>query len=534
MPDDDDAASVRPPHEPSAPAVPRGRRRLTSYSPLVPVLIFVGIALAVAVPRLLLPEGSLRTAILLLAGTAVVLLAYWRFPKPALLAFALFVLFYDTFAHWLGAPVRSFDEAALPVLMIAGALRTRPWRVKWIDRFRDGAILAVVILGVAASLANGVFLVVWLPALFLMLKGIGFFYLVLWHHFDDRDIRQATLTVLAFGAAVLALGFLEAVSPPAFRYVFNLPSTIDARGQLPGVESIFVFPVIFAWFMALVAMFLFAYYVVLRRLWMLVLAALFGAGMFLSGRRRAIIGLGFALVGGLAAQFRRGTSRAALVRIWVPIGVAALVLAIVFAPGLKTLYDRTVQEWLYAPAAPAPQVPGPGGIDWVDGNPRLLLYEVSADIATSEFPLGAGLGRFGSPMSRIIFSPLYQEYGLDRIWGLTPQFAAYVTDTFWPHVLAEIGVFGVVAYAIFLIALGLSLWRATRRVTSPILHAFCLGAWMLYLHSLVESVASSMYESPPRMYLAFGAMAIALVLSRGAGQIVTTSVETPPDQLSSK
>ncbi|MGI8929544.1 MAG: hypothetical protein ACR2H0_08810, partial [Candidatus Limnocylindrales bacterium] len=135
----------------------------------------------------------------------------------------------------------------------------------------------------------------------------------------------------------------------------------------------------------------------------------------------------------------------------------------------------------------------------------------------------AGLGRFGSPMSRVEFSPLYQQYGLDRIWGLTPEFPAYVTDTFWPHILGEIGVVGVLAYVVFLGALGWSVWKATRRVVSPYLHAFCLGAWMVFLHALVESLASSMYESPPRIYLAFGAIGIALALSRAAGRIVTAT-----------
>jgi O-antigen ligase len=106
-----------------------------------------------------------------------------------------------------------------------------------------------------------------------------------------------------------------------------------------------------------------------------------------------------------------------------------------------------------------------------------------------------------------------------------------VTDTFWPHILGEIGVFGLLAYGLFLGALGWSVWKATRRVVAPYLHAFCLGAWMVFVHALVESLASSMYESPPRIYLAFGAIGIALALSRAAGRIVTTAApsagETP-------
>ena len=44
------------------------------------------------------------------------------------------------------------------------------------------------------------------------------------------------------------------------------------------------------------------------------------------------------------------------------------------------------------------------------------------------------------------------------------------------------------------------LWHAARRLTAPYLLAFALGAWMIYLNSLAESLASSMYESPPRIW----------------------------------
>jgi hypothetical protein len=481
-------------------------------------------AAVVAIIGVVVPAGPKGPAILI-SGAIIVALAYLWLPKPALLAFALFILFYDTFARWFGATVRSYDEAVLPGLLLLAMWRTKPWRDRaWIEPVRDGAILLVVVFGIVASLLNGVPANIWILGLLLMLKGIVFLYLVLWHHFDDRDVRQASVAVLAVGVAVLVLAFLEALNVAAFRSILGLPATPDVRGQLPGLESIFVFPVLFAWFMAFVAIFLFSNYIVLRRWWMLAGAVLFGAAMFLSGRRRAIVGLALALVAGLVAQIRRGVSRRSVLRLWMPVGIAALVLAIFFAPGLQTLWTRTVNEWLLAPPAPAPQNGGP--IQYVNGNPRLLLYQTSVDIATTEFPFGVGLGRFGSPMSRLEFSPVYAQYGLDRIWGLTPDFPAYVTDTFWPHVLGEIGVLGLGAYIVFLASLGVSLWRSTRRMSAPILLAFCLGAWMVYVNALAESLASSMYESPPRIYLVFGAIGIALVLSRNAGRIITEGSTT--------
>jgi len=496
-------------------------RRFDRYNPLIPLAIFAAIALVVAIVGTVVPPGP-KTPAIAISGAILMALAYLWMPKPALLGFALFILFYDTLARWFGATVRSYDEAVLPVLVLLALWRTKPWRNRtWVEPVRDGAILLVVVLGIVASLVNSVPANIWILGLLLMLKGIVFLYMVLWHHFDDRDVRQASVAVLAVGILVLVFAFLEALNVTAFRSILSLPLATDVRGQLPGLASVFVLPVLFAWFMAFVAIFLFSYYIVMRRWWMLVGAVLFGAALFLSGRRRAIVGVALALVAGLTAQVRHGVSRRSVLRLWLPVGVAVLALAIVFAPGLQTLWTRTFNEWFDAPPAPAAQDGGP--IQFVNGNPRLYLYQTSLQIATTEFPLGVGLGRFGSPMSRLEFSPVYAEYGLDRIWGLTPQYPNYVTDTFWPHILGETGVLGLGAYLVFLASIGVSLWRSTRRVSAPVLLAFCLGAWMIFINALAESVASSMYESPPRIYLVFGAIGIALVLSRNAGRIVTGS-----------
>lgn len=497
----------------------------TAAQPLLVAGIAAVLLGVVAVASLGAP-AALRGPVTAAAGAFVVLAAFLIAPKPTMLVFALFVLFYDTLARWLHPGVRQIDEVVIPAMFAISLWRTKPWRRGLIEPVRDGAMALVVLLGVTASVVNAVPPGVWLVALLLMLKGVAFLYIVMWHDFTIDDVRLFVMSVFAVAAAVLVLGFAEALSQTAFRQFFNLPTPTDVRGQLPGIESIFVFPVLFSWFMTFAAIFLFSYYLVFRRLWLLVAALVVSAGMFLAGRRRAIVGLVVALVGGLVAQLRGGVSRRTLVRLWLPVGGVALVLAIVFLPGLTRLYNQTIQEWLLAPPPPAPQEPGPGGIEYVQGNPRLLLYQTSVTLAVEHFPLGAGLGRFGSPMSRVDFSPVYAEYGLDRIWGLTPAFPAYVTDTFWPHVLGEIGVIALGAYVVFLGALGVAVWRSTRRVAAPFLHAFCLGAWMLFLHALVESVASSMYESPPRIYLTFGAIGVALALSRAAGRIFTA--DEPP------
>lgn len=492
--------------------------RLASTHLIAPLLLGSALIAGLVLASLLAPPIWRSTA-QLATGTVIVLAAFTRWPKPTLLVFALFVLFYDSIGRWLGPGVRQLDETIIPGLVVIAAWRQKPWRRELIQPIRDGAVVALIALAVVSSLANAVPLQVWLVSLLLMAKPIGFLYVVLWHDYQLADIRQATFAVLGVGIAVMLAGAAELVVGPQFRAALQLSANADVRGQLPGISSVFLFPVLFSWFGAFVSIGLLAYYIVFRRLWLLIGAMLFGMGVFLSGRRRAIAGIVVGLVGGLLVDLRLAVSRRRLLRLWAPVAVGALVLAIVFLPGLTELARRTVNELTRVELAvpePVDDIQGQG--NWyVQANPRVVLYLASADIAADHFPLGAGLGRYGSPMSRIQFSPLYSEYGLDRIWGLTPQMDAFVTDTFWPHLLGETGVFGLAAYLVFMSALLVGLWRAAHAPLDPYLRAFCLAAWMVFLHALVESLASSMFESPPRIYLLFGSAAMALALLRAAG-----------------
>ena len=252
---------------------------------------------------------------------------------------------------------------------------------------------------------------------------------------------------------------------------------------------------------------------VLRRWWLLVGAFLFSIGTILAGRRRAIAGVAAALIGGLAVSIRNGRSWSASLRAWWPVGAAVLLLAAVFLPSLVGLVGGTFD---------ASPTPGLGSTD-----ARTALYTTSVLIARDDFPIGAGLGRFGSGVSRDPYSPVYARYGLDQIDGLSPQHSSYVTDTFWPRILGETGVIGLVALIVFTLVLSVQVWRAARFAHhDALIRAFLLGTWMVWLEALAETLASSMFDSPPRIYLLFGAVAVALSIAR---QHVADGGEQPPE-----
>lgn len=80
---------------------------------------------------------------------------------------------------------------------------------------------------------------------------------------------------------------------------------------------------------------------------------------------------------------------------------------------------------------------------------RPALYYTSIEIFKDYFPFGSGLGTFASYASGIYYSPLYSDYGIDKVFGLSIDDFSFVSDSFFPS-LAQFGVFGVYLFFLFL------------------------------------------------------------------------------------
>ena len=65
------------------------------------------------------------------------------------------------------------------------------------------------------------------------------------------------------------------------------------------------------------------------------------------------------------------------------------------------------------------------------------------------------------------------------------------------------GVIGLIAYLGFMATLGWMLWFEVRREDGLVLRTFRLAAGMVFAQAILESAASSMFYSPPRVYLVY-------------------------------
>jgi len=468
---------------------------------LLVALWAVAIILSVA-----LPGGEVRRYGVPLAAALLVAGTYLRRPGEAVFGLALFVMFYETTAWFVGNPIKRIDEFSILLLVPIALWRGMPaWRAWWWWP-REAAIGLAVVMGILSSVVAGVPLGVWVPALLLLGKAIAFFYVVLLSRVTPREASAGLWVVVAAGMLVVALGFFEFLDPAGFQRALGMNEYVKLRSENVVVKSLFVHPALFGYFTAFVSLLLLARYLVTRRLRWLVLSLLVGTGPFLSARRRAILALAAGAFAALVASPRMFRDLRELTRTWAPAATGGLVLVVLFLSLLTGLYELTWDRYLNPPSAVPSASPGLPGIEDPVGEgenrrARFALYDGSFRIAADYFPLGGGLGRYGSWMSRVEYSPLYEDYGLSTIRGLRPESPSSATDTFWPQILGELGAVGFLGYATFMVLLGWMLWREAGRDDGAELRILRLAAGMVFAQALIESGASAMYHSPSRVYL---------------------------------
>ena len=432
-------------------------------------------------------------------AAAVVLLtaAFLLAPVKAISIFAAFMLVIETLVPYAGTDLRYADEVFVAIASFITVVSRRHVIVAGLVPVRDGAVVVLVVAAVASSLTSGVALVVWLPGVPLLIKGLAVFYIVRFHHVTGPDVRWILRMWLVLASVLLVGGLVEFAAAVA-----GGASDHEAtRGGIPVVSSVFYHPQLFGWLAATAALFLIAHYVVFRRWWMLALALLFSIGVILSGRRRSILGVAGGVAAGVIVQLA-GRGRSERAKVWLGPILGVAVIAIAFMPVLTGLYALTWSGYV-DPVTGGRSTPSYAADGSANQTPaRIALYQGSLEIARDHFPLGVGLGRYGSWISRIHYSDVYRQYGLDRVYGLSPANPQFITDTFWPQILGETGVVGLAAYAAFLGWVGFRLiLLAQRPALPPPARALVLATGMVFAQTLVESVASVILVSPSQAYL---------------------------------
>lgn len=128
---------------------------------------------------------------------------------------------------------------------------------------------------------------------------------------------------------------------------------------------------------------------------------------------------------------------------------------------------------------------------------RYQLLITSISIAKKSFPVGTGFGTFGSYMSAIHYSPVYQIYGISNVHGLIEGATYFTSDSFWPMILGETGIVGLIAIVIIIIRMLKELQKI-----KPIDLALYAGGLICMSYMLIISMAESAFVNPIAIPLA--------------------------------
>lgn len=84
----------------------------------------------------------------------------------------------------------------------------------------------------------------------------------------------------------------------------------------------------------------------------------------------------------------------------------------------------------------------------IDDSARATLLRTSVNIANDYLPFGTGFATFGSNFSAYPYSPVYEEYNIQNIYGLSEDNTGFISDSFWPMILGQFGYIGLISYVI--------------------------------------------------------------------------------------
>lgn len=148
-----------------------------------------------------------------------------------------------------------------------------------------------------------------------------------------------------------------------------------------------------------------------------------------------------------------------------------------------------------------------------DTSARTVFYLTSIIIAKDNFPFGVGLGRFGGPISANPYSPVYYQYGITNINGLEPDNPLMINDTFWPMILGESGVLGVVSYCAILWVIFDFLFKINT-FSDSFDRKLVLFTRNIVVINLIGTIAKPLLTRPPSYFFVFGLVGLVVAYLR--------------------
>ncbi|RPJ07333.1 MAG: hypothetical protein EHM28_07525 [Spirochaetaceae bacterium] len=424
-----------------------------------------------------------------------------RYLHHFLAALGIFLLLQDLLAlnlqnSGLLHSIVKYTDEAIPLFLFILLVLSRIVQRRNIYRTPvDIPLIVFLLLAIVSSIVHQVGAFIIVSQFVIYIKGFMVFYLFYNLPLSRQMFHSYVKIFFVVGMIFLAFGFIDLLFPAAFRRLTGNDMFVEYRFSIPSIKSLFIHPGVFAWFMSFLALFCFAFAMIRMKSFYLLAGLLFFMGCFFSMRARSLIGLFVGLL--VSLFFITGKKRLVILALLVPL----LIFGIIFmGDALLDLFQTKMNVYVSSE-------------DYMK-IARNALYLKSFDVARDSFPLGAGMGRYGSHLSSIFYSPIYEKYGLSTIHGMTREKPNFITDTFWPMIVGETGYLGFALYLAILAIFIKMLANHIRNTHEPLLRAFHLGALMVVVKGIVESIADPVFAAPPAAIFLFAVVGLSAVIYR--------------------
>jgi len=393
----------------------------------------------------------------------------------------------------LGTMISSLDELFI-VLFLPIVLYKNFKNKRFTFDFTFIACFMIVLLGLISSLIHSVPFTITLQGLFLMLKGLFIFFIFRSVPFSEEDITRYIKIVKVIAVIIAIFAGIDLVFYEPFRNFLHTNNMIDVRAGIVSVQSLFIHPGVYGWFMAVVGLYCLANYTVKDDRKFGIYTILFFLAAMLSFRFKVVLTL---MTTYIFSFFKLGYKKM-LGRIFWIILFTTLGYYVI-GDQIIELVNLTVDRYIEA--------------SYLD-SARKALYFIGYQVAMNEFPFGVGFGRYGGFIARTNYSPVYYEYGLDKVYGLRPDDPKWATDTYWPHIIGEIGFLGGMALLAIFSYFCIYLLRAYRAENNLNIKVFYLFAVLILIQAIVESTGEQIFNSAPGYIFIFGIIGMAFSLKQ--------------------
>lgn len=352
-----------------------------------------------------------------------------------------------------------------------------------------------ILIGLVSSLNSGIS--EWsMYQVFLTFQGFLLLFVLCNLDTTEHESHVYLKVFLVLAGIVFLLSIVELIDREAFYRIFQVGEIHEqalTRGKYIAVQSVFGHPGLYSWYMAYAFSISCAFLLKKNKYIYATLMIIFSIGVVLSLRRKSIFSLIVVFTLFIILFLEKRNRKTILL-----LGSCVLVI-------VPALFIEQIQY-----------IVNKGVAHYISGeyySPRNLLYVAAIHLANEYFPLGTGFGTYGSWMSRIHYSDLYYTLNFHENYGMTPNNGKYLTDTYWPMIIGELGWIGCLSMLLLWYSLLRRLimnYRKSKRQSNQIVHC---AASLALVQVMVESIASPSLSKAPEIFFVMLLVGISFRLS---------------------